>query len=475
MTFPQNTSKSTQWRLRMGERRALVVLGDFSVAVAALGLGIALWAIADVPKVTLLEFFRTRLTAWFFWLPFLWLLLLVDSYDPRKTDDRRRTFRAVSAAALLALVAYMAIYFTSEPNSLPRRGVAAFLLLAYVFTLFWRFIYIQTFTAPRFLHRVLLVGAGSTGEALLKVVSDLWPPPYFLAGIIDDDPDKQKIELFGFKVLGNSEELLDIVARDNISDIIVAISGYMQSRMFQALLDAQARGVQITRMPVAYEELLGRVPVHHLEADWMLRSFVDESRVSAFYRIGKRAMDILGGLVGVAILILIGPFIALAILLEDGGPVVFQQLRAGEGNRPYKIYKFRTMINNAEKEGQPQLAKENDDRTTRVGRLLRKTHLDEWLQFINVLRGEMSLVGPRPERPEFVEHFQTEIPFYRARLLVKPGIAGWAQIHFAYAATMEEMVMKLEYDLYYIKHRNLWLDILIILRTIATVIGFRGR
>ncbi len=475
MTFPHKASKSTQWRLRMGERRALVVLGDFMMAVVALGLGIALWAIADIPKVPLDDFFRTRLTGWFFWLPFLWLLLLVDSYDPRKTDDRRRTFRAVTAAALLALVAYMAIYFTSEPNSLPRRGVAAFLVLAYIFTLLWRMFYIQIFTAPRFLHRVLLVGAGSTGQALLKVITDLWPPPYYLAGLIDDDPEKQASDLYGYTVLGSSDTLLEIVERENISDIIVAISGFMRSRMFEALLDAQSRGVEITRMPVAYEELLGRVPVNHLEADWMLRNFVDEARVGAFYRLGKRLLDVLGGLIGVAILVVIGPFIALAILIEDGSPVVFQQMRAGQGNRPYKIYKFRTMVTNAEKEGQPQLARENDDRTTRVGRILRKTHLDEWLQFVNVLRGEMSLVGPRPERPEFVEHFQEEIPFYRARLLVKPGIAGWAQIHFAYAATMEEMVMKLEYDLYYIKHRNLWLDIVIILRTIATVIGFRGR
>lgn len=475
MTLPKRTSRTTQWRLHLGERRALVVLGDLFMAGVSLVVGIGLWAIADIPRLPIEEFLRTRLQWWFFALPILWALLLVDSYDPHKSDDLRRTFRAVGAAALLGLVAYMAIYFTSEPNSLPRRGVAAFLLSAFALTLIWRFIYIQVFTAPRFLHRVLLVGAGSTGQALLSVLNDIWPPPYYLAGLIDDDPEKQGQEMLGYTVLGSSDNILDIVARESISDIIVAISGFMQSPMFQALLDAQTRGVQITRMPVAYEELLGRVPVQHLEADWILRNFVDEARVGAFYRMGKRLLDILGGLVGVAILVLIGPIIAVAIFLEDGAPVVFQQMRAGQGNIPYKIYKFRTMVKDAEKGGQPQLAQENDERATRVGRILRKTHLDEWLQFINVLRGEMSLVGPRPERPEFVEHFQREIPFYRARLLVKPGIAGWAQIHFAYAATLEEMVMKLEYDLYYIKHRNLWLDVVILLRTVATVIGFRGR
>ena len=136
--------------------------------------------------------------------------------------------------------------------------------------------------------------------------------------------------------------------------------------------------------------------------------------------------------------------------------------------------KFRTMRQDAEKDG-AQLAKENDDRATRLGRFLRKSHLDEWPQFINVLRGEMSLVGPRPERPELMEHFQEQIPFYRARLLAKPGVAGWAQVNFGYAANIDDMVVKLEYDLYYIKHRNIGLDIVIILRTLGRVFGFRGQ
>jgi lipopolysaccharide/colanic/teichoic acid biosynthesis glycosyltransferase len=133
------------------------------------------------------------------------------------------------------------------------------------------------------------------------------------------------------------------------------------------------------------------------------------------------------------------------------------------------------MKKDAESEGEPKLTTENDQRVTRLGRFLRKTHLDEWLQFFNVLQGEMSMVGPRPERPEWVDHFQEQIPFYRARLLVKPGMAGWAQVHFNYAATVEEMVMKLEYDLYYIKHRSFWLDFVIFIRAMMTVIGFRGR
>jgi len=167
--------------------------------------------------------------------------------------------------------------------------------------------------------------------------------------------------------------------------------------------------------------------------------------------------------------------IALAIYLDDGRPIFYTQVRLGRGGQPYRIIKFRTMRRDAEPDGKAQWAKENDDRATRVGRVLRKTHLDELPQFINVLRGEMSLVGPRAERPQLVEYFQQYVPFYRTRLLVKPGITGWAQVNFGYASTIEETGIKLEYDLYYIKHRTLWMDIVVLLRTPWTVIGLRGR
>jgi lipopolysaccharide/colanic/teichoic acid biosynthesis glycosyltransferase len=190
---------------------------------------------------------------------------------------------------------------------------------------------------------------------------------------------------------------------------------------------------------------------------------------------GKRLIDIVGGLVGLGLTLLILPFVALANFLESGRPILYTQLRSGRGDQPYQVIKFRTMWQDAEKDGQPQWAQENDERITRVGRFLRKTHMDEVPQFINVLQGDMSLVGPRPERPELISLFQEHVPFYRARLLVKPGITGWAQIHQDYAANVQETYTKLEYDLYYIKHRHLLMDFMILLRTPATMLGLRGR
>lgn len=467
--------KSSPWRLRIGERRSVLVIGDLVMSVIALLGAIYIWVDAEAQQLAFREFLQQRLEAWFFLLPFIWLLLLIETYNPRNSDDWRRTVRAVGFSTFMGFALYVTVYFTSEPNSLPRLGVSAFLGIAAILTLGWRFIYIRVFSTPQFMHRVLLVGAGISGVGLLKVVNEVWPPPFFLVGVIDDDPEKIGTEVEEFDVLGGCDVLLDIIEKELISNVIVSISGRIHPQMFEALVTAQTQGVQITRMPVAYEELIGRVPVHYLEADWMLRSFVDDTRISAFYRLAKRIMDISAGLIGVTVLALLFPFIALAILIDDGWPILFRQTRAGKGGVPYTIYKFRSMRKDAEKVGEVILAEENDSRTTRTGPFLRKSRLDETPQLINVLRGEMSLVGPRPERPELVEKFEQDIPFYRARLLDKPGLTGWAQINFDYAKTMDEMTTKLEYDLYYIKHRNLWMDILIALRTVGTIFGLRGR
>ena len=217
------------------------------------------------------------------------------------------------------------------------------------------------------------------------------------------------------------------------------------------------------------------MPIEHLETDWVIRSFVDQVRVHGLYELLKRSMDILGGFVGTLIFILLLPPIALAIVLETGFPIFYSQPRLGKGTSLFNILKFRTMSQNAEVDGQAKVAAENDPRVTRVGNFLRKTRLDELPQFWTVLRGEMSLVGPRAERPELVAEYHKQIPYYRARLLVKPGLTGWAQINYGYVAMVKETFVKLEYDLYYIKHRTLNMDFSIVLRTIGTVLRRTGR
>jgi len=467
------------WRFRPAERRVILVLGDFIVSIISLSIGLYLWGIGDNWLGFSVQFLRLRVPEWFFFLPVIWMILLLDLYDVHRAGEWRTTIKGVGTATLIGFGVYLLIFFavTDNPKAMiPRRGAAGFFIAASLLTLGWRFLFLRYLATQNFMmRRVLMVGAGYTGRMMLQVMNSVNPPPFHLVGIIDDDPEKINNVLENCPVLGNSECLLDVVIQERVTDILVSILGEVRGQMFQSLLDAQEMGVEIINMPSVYEELLNRVPIQHLDANWIIRSFGEEARVSLFYQLAKRLLDIAGGLAGTLFLALLFPFVAIAILIDNGLPIFYRQVRSGHGGKPYYMFKFRTMRKDAEADGSPKWAEENDDRVTRIGKILRKTHIDEVPQFINVLRGEMSLVGPRSERPELVESLQKTIPFYRARLLVKPGITGWAQLNYGYVATVKETMVKLEYDLYYIKHRNLWLDIIILLRTPWTVLGFRGR
>ena len=473
------TSETTKptWRLRPNEQRALLVFGDLLMAALALLAGLYFWFAGDAwLKKFSLEFFRLRVQYWFYLLPGAWMLLLIEIYDLHRAANWRRTLRAVLVAGLVGGIAYLLIYFASdEPGRVNRRAIAVFIVMAMLLTLLWRWIYIRLITSQGNQRRVLVVGAGGNGNTLAQIYKSLHPPPFILVAFIDDDPDKLGKDVEGFRILGGSDKLLRFIDEMNITDLIVSITGEMQGETFQTLLDVQEKGIEIIRMATLYEELLGRVPIHHLESDWIIRSFVDEARSSTFFEISKRFLDIGVSLVGLLILATLMPILAIIIIIDSGWPIFYRQERLGRGGREFKIIKLRTMHQDAEKEGKPQMAGENDPRITRVGNFLRVSRLDETPQFWNVLRGEMSIVGPRAERAQWVATFQKQIPFYRARLLAKPGITGWAQINYGYASTVEDTSVKLEYDLYYIKHRSIGMDIVIILRTVGTVLGRQGR
>jgi exopolysaccharide biosynthesis polyprenyl glycosylphosphotransferase len=463
------------WNVRPREQRSILLTGDLFFSILALVGGLYFWGQKDAWLSFSLDFLQQRVALWFYFLPLIWMVFLVELYDLHRAKNLRQTVVGIALAALAGIFLYSLIYLISPKDSLPRWGIGFFLVFAAILTFLWRLAYTQIFTAQAFLRRVLIIGAGKAGETIARAYQELRPQPFFLVGFMDDDPKKIGTRLAGFPILAGNDHLLETVAEEGITEIIIAISGTMQGGTFQTILDAQENGVDVVPMPTVYEELLGRVPVHHLESDWLIRSFVDEVRAGGFYEAGKRLLDFLGGLVGTGIYAILYPVIAVLILLESGQPVMYKQVRSGKGGKLYMINKFRTMRQDAEKDGIVQLTQEKDSRITRIGNFLRRTHIDELPQFLNVLRGEISLVGPRSERPEWITEFQKQIPFYRARLLVKPGITGWAQVNYSYYATVEEMVIKLEYDLYYIKHRTLLLDLLILFRTFTQVLAFRGR
>ena len=473
--LPPTRPRPIGWRVRVREQRTILLIGDAFVSLMALFGGLYFWGQKDAWLKFSLNFLQERVDFWFYLLPLIWMVFLVELYDPHRAKNLRQTMAGIALAALAGLLLYALVYLISPKGSLPRLGIGIFLIFASILTLIWRLVYIQIFTAQAFLRRVLVIGAGKAGETLAQIYRKLRPQPFFLVGFMDDDPEKIGGILEGFPILAGNDQLLATIEAEGITEIVIAITGEMQGGTFQVLLDAQENGVDIIPMPVLYEELLGRVPINHLESEWLIRSFVNDVQMGGFSEFAKRMMDILVALAGLSICMILFPLTAIMILLESRSPILYKQIRSGKGGKQYTIYKFRTMYQDAEKDGKVQVTHENDDRITHVGGLLRRTHIDELPQFWNVLRGEMSIVGPRAERPELIIAYQKEIPLYRARLLVKPGITGWAQVNYGYSATIAQTVVKLEYDLYYIKHRSLPMDILIILRTITQVIGFRGR
>ncbi|MDK1080640.1 MAG: sugar transferase [Anaerolineae bacterium] len=477
--------QTSRLRLRPKEQRVLLFLGDLLMSLSSVFAAIYTWRkyqeyilLAENLKPRIIEQLlgNINIPFWFYLLPFVWLFLMVDLYEPHTATNWRKTMRGIAIAAFVGLVIYSLVFIVrANPNSLPRIGVGAFLLYSSLLTLLWRSVYIRLYTSVGQLRHILVVGAGKAGETLVEVYLAQNPAPFKFVGFIDDNPQKMGSSLSGFPVISQSFELLDIIDKYKITDLIVAINGTIQGATFQTILDAQEQGVEVTRMATMYEEMTGRVPIHHLESDWVIRSFTDQVRVSGFYFLVKRLTDILGGLVGLSLFFILFPATALATLIDSGLPIFYSQSRLGKGGRMFKIYKYRTMKQDAEADGQARLAEQNDPRITKVGKFLRRFRLDEFPQFWNVIVGEMSLVGPRAERPQLIESFQKQIPFYRARLLAKPGMTGWAQINYGYVSTVGETAVKLEYDLYYIKHRSIGLDFSLILRTIGPMFSGKGR
>jgi exopolysaccharide biosynthesis polyprenyl glycosylphosphotransferase len=483
--------RTTPLRIRPSEYRSILVLGDLLMGILSDFASLYTWRQYNIyvrlqqllsegvapgraqQRAEILS--NIEVGFWFYLLPLIWIFLLIELYDPHVAGSSRKTSRGIAIAAFIGLIAYSLVFIVREDTNLPRVGVGAFLLFASILTLFWRMIFIRLYKTTGQRRRMLLIGAGKAGQTLAELYNSLGTRSFNLVGYVDDDTAKAGRRICGLRVLGSSVHLLNLIDVYHVSDLVIAINGEIQGATFQAILDAQEKGVEVTRMPMLYEEMTGRVPIHHLESDWIIRSFVDGLHVSGFYELTKRLLDIFGGIVGLLIFAITSPFLSLAVFLDSGFPVFYSQPRLGKGGLVFKIYKYRTMRQDAEADGEAKTTLENDPRVTRVGRFMRKTRLDELPQFWNVLRGEMSLVGPRAERPELVAEYQKQVPFYRARLLVKPGLGGWAQINYGYVASVTETAVKIEYDLYYIKHRTLAMDFQIILRTIGTVLRRTGR
>ena len=321
----------------------------------------------------------------------------------------------------------------------------------------------------KLLPRVLILGAGALAVKIGEVVSDL-SQNYTLTGFMP--AGSERILVPREKIFGEGMSLIETVLKERVDKIVVAVGDRLHEYPLQEILACKLKGVSVYDAPTFYEVATGKLLIEQITPEWFV--FSQGFCISSLRRTIKRCADILICLVAMPALLLLFPVIALAIKLDSAGPVFFRQLRVGENERPFMLYKLRSMNNNAEFATGAVWAQDNDSRITRMGNFLRKNRLDEFPQLYNVLRGDMSIVVPRPERPEFIEQLQEVIPYYSERHLIKPGVTGWAQVNYPYGASVEDAIEKLRYDLYYLKNFSLQLDVMIILDTIKVVFSQRG-
>lgn len=348
-----------------------------------------------------------------------------------------------------------------------------FLALAAPALCIWRVILAEIIISPRFRTRAVIVGANIAGLTLAKELLSAKRPRIIVLGYIHEGAD-ERLEADVLPIVGGRSTLRSLL-RDGVVDLIITAIDYQtHPELFQEAIEGIQMGIQVVPMPVAYESICGKLPVEHIGDQWYA-TLPSQNIVSLLYICWNKLIDILCGVCGMAALLLILPIIAILIRLDSPGPIFYHQERLGYRGRKFTIHKFRSMHVDAEFGGQATWAREQDPRVTRVGRFLRATHLDELPQVFNILRGQMSVIGPRPERQEFTKDLEETIPFYRCRLMVKPGLTGWAQVKFLYASTDQESLVKSQYDLYYIRHQSFMLDISIILQTVGEVFFHRGR
>jgi len=463
-------SKKGGIHFEISERKILLRVMDIVSVLAAL------YFVSDIFDF---DYFRIDAQNW------LWTVVLIiyitvfgtifELYDLQKSSKIDVILSNIVLTSSVTVLFYLLTPFFT-PTLPDNRLQIVYFYVAFVLAIFlWRIAYVTLISSPRFYKRVLLVGEVSNMEGIVKALNDA-DPNYKIVGFVNCESNKQDaIKFKGLKEY-EPEEIKEVIKESNISEVVVASynSETITANIYNDLITLLEKGFTIREYTQVYEEITNRVPVQYVGKDFYKYFPFSRSNQNKLYLFFHRASDILFSIIGILIGLLLSPIILLGNLIGNRGPLFYTQERVGKNGKVFEIIKLRTMVKNAESDGM-KWAKKNDSRITKFGKFLRKTRLDEIPQFINVMRGDMSIIGPRPERPFFVQELSQIIPFYETRHIIKPGLSGWAQVNTSYGSTVDDSLTKLQYDLFYIKHRSFFLDMNIIIKTLSTVIFFRGQ
>lgn len=414
---------------------------------------------------------------WVFVLGFYLMLFgtVFQAYHLPVASNQFQTIKSITLTTSFTVLFYLLtpILTPSLPNN--RMQIVIFYFSILFGLLLWRILYVKFLASQRFVKKVLLVCDTDQAEQLTNDIQKVDPHFHIVAYLHTDKYELDFEDLKKYPWISISD-LDQFVTKNYLSEIVIASqkTEFISADLYHYLIKYLEKGIIIREYTQLYEDMVQRIPVHYLNKDFYKYFPFSRSNQNQLYLLFIRFVDVLASILGLLLMLLILPIILIGNLLGNKGPLFYAQERVGKNGQSFTIFKFRTMVKDAEKDGAVFAAK-NDYRVTKFGKFLRKSRLDELPQFWNILINDMSLIGPRPERPIFVEQIANTMPFYETRHIIKPGLTGWAQVNYSYGDSLEDSLIKLQYDLFYIKHRNVFLDINILIKTLSTVLFYKGQ
>lgn len=416
------------------------------------------------------------------WTPLIVLAVYIslfgtvfEIYDLQQASKLDISFKNIVLSMSTVVLFYLLTPIITPFLPEARLEIVYFYITLIIFVFLWRVLYNTLIASPRFYKKVLLVSEVANIDSVISNLTSADSNYQFIGFINSEEDRSNSIKYKGLKEY-YAKHMSTVILEERISEIIIATTDAqnISPKLYHELMMLLERGFKIREFTQVYEEVTNKVPVQYVGKDFYKYFPFSRNNENKLYGFFQRIFDVFFSICGLLFIGLLIPFILIGNLMGNRGPLFYTQERIGKNSTLFTIFKFRTMVVNAEGK-KAQWATKDDARITSFGKFLRRSRLDEIPQFINVLKGEMSIIGPRPERPFFVSELSRSIPFYETRHIIKPGLTGWAQVNTRYGASVEESLTKLQYDLYYIKHRSPFLDLNIILKTLSTVLYYRGQ
>lgn len=400
---------------------------------------------------------------------------IFEMYNLQVASNKYQILKSTILTTSTTVLLYLLTPIFSAELPSNRLQILLFYFAVLFALLLWRIFYVKFLASNRFVQNILLIG---DKEQLPQLIMGLESadPHYRIVAYIDSNDAENEDLAYPFIQQVQTKDLMRFVKENSLFEIVISSRNTddINVELYQQLLFLLESGHSIREYNQVYEDKTQRIPVHYITRDFYKFFPFSRSNNNQLYLVGTRIVEVIVSLIGLVIGMLLVPVLLLGNALGNRGKLFYKQERVGKNGELFTIYKFRTMIENAEAQG-AMFSSPNDRRITPLGKFLRRTRIDEIPQFVNILKGEMGVIGPRPERPFFVKEISEIMPFYETRHVIKPGLTGWAQVNYSYGESIEDSLVKLQYDLYYIKHRSIFLDINIVIKTISTVLFYRGQ